>query len=214
MDIIYEDTNIICVNKPAGIPSQPDKSSDKSAFDFVKSKVKSDIFIINRIDRPVSGIILFAKNKIATNIYSKALAKSSSKKVYYAIVENKPDKNEQELSNFLIKKNNKAYITNKESLGKKAILNFKYIGKGVNYYYLKIELLTGRFHQIRVQLSNIGLNIKGDVKYGAKRANKDRSICLHAYQLDITDPFSGKNLSLKAVFPKNLLWEDLTKNIQ
>lgn len=214
MEIIYEDSNIICINKQAGIPSQPDLTKDISIYDKVKKRLKNEVYVLNRIDRPVSGIVLFAKNKKAARLYSDSLSESTAKKIYYAIVAEAPKEQELELTNYLIKKNNKAYVARNKGAGKKAILNYRLIGKGDRYNYLQISISTGRFHQIRVQLANIGSIIKGDVKYGARRSNKDRSICLHAYEMSIKDPFSNEELNLKADFPDKTLWKDLLRNIE
>jgi 23S rRNA pseudouridine1911/1915/1917 synthase len=109
----------------------------------------------------------------------------------------------------LIKKNNKSYIAKSKKFGKKAILNFEFSGKSINYYYYKITIKTGRFHQIRAQLSNQSCYIKGDIKYGAKRSNKDRSICLHAFSISFHHPFIKKQVDIKADFPDNSIWNGL-----
>jgi len=209
LEILFENDEIICINKKAGIPSQPDLTGDFSAFDEVKSYLKYEPFILNRIDRPVSGIVLFAKDKTAAKVYSGFISSGKILKIYYAIVENKPDKNEGILENYLTKKGKKTYISRESNKGKKAILSYKYIGSGDRYHYLKISLKTGRFHQIRAQLANIGCYIKGDVKYGAKRANKDRSICLHAHEINFN--IDNKLLKITANFPKSVLWEDIQR---
>lgn len=213
MEIIYEDNNIICLNKKPGIPTQPDKTGSLSLFDNIKSYIKSEVFIINRLDRPVGGVILFAKNKNAAKLYSEALNSNNTEKTYYAIVNNKPLLKEDKIVNYLYKKSNKAYIGKNNSNSKRAELYYNYIGSGERYHFLKINLSTGRFHQIRAQLSNIGCKIKGDVKYGFRRSNKDRSICLHAYKLSFTDPINKTNKKIIADFPDNILWKELSKYI-
>lgn len=207
MEIIYEDNNFICVNKKAGVPSQPDLTGDISTFDTVKSYLGSEVYIINRIDRPVSGVVIFTKNKKSVNEFSKLIASNKNDKIYYAIVENEPPQKADILIDALIKKNNKAYISKDKQRGKVSTLVYKYIGSGERYHYLEIVLKSGRFHQIRAQLSNIGCTIKGDVKYGARRSNKDKSICLHAYLYKLG------SLQLIAPFPNTPLWNDLQNNI-
>lgn len=213
MDIIYEDNNIICLNKKPGLPTQPDKTGNLSLYDEVKSYLNSELFILNRLDRPVGGNVLFARNKTAAKLYSETINHIDSRKTYYAIVENKPSLQKNTLINYLNKKKNKTYITKETIKSKRAELFYKYIGSGERYHFLKIILSTGRFHQIRAQLSNIGCNIKGDVKYGSRRSNKDRSICLHSYQLSFSDPFTNINKVFTSKFPDNVLWNELAKYI-
>jgi len=211
LEIVFENNDIICINKKAGVPSQADLSGDISVFDKVKKYLQYEPFLLNRIDRPVSGIILFAKTKEMAKLYSKFLSDKATVKTYYAIVENKPVLLENTLENTLIKKAKKTYISKNPNIGKKAVLSYKYIGSGDRYHYLKIKLITGRFHQIRAQLAHIGCFIKGDVKYGAKRANKDRSICLHAYSIEIKTLNKKPLLTIKADFTDTILWRDLQR---
>ncbi len=211
LEIVFENNDIICINKKAGVPSQADLTGDVSVFDKVKKHLKHEPFLINRIDRPVSGLILFAKTRETVRLYSKFLSDKTTTKTYYAIVENKPASLENTLENTLIKKGMKAFISKNPKTGKKAVLSYKYIGSGDRYHYLKIKLITGRFHQIRAQLAHIDCHIKGDVKYGAKRANKDKSICLHAYSIEVKTSNEKPLLTIKADFPDNILWRDLQR---
>jgi len=211
LEIIYEDENIICVNKQAGIPAQPDLTGDVSTFDKVKEYLGKTIYIINRIDRPVSGLILFSKGKKAARLYTEAISDIETNKTYFAVVQKTSIEPQKTIVDYLVKKNNKAYIAKNNPKRKKATLNYQLIGFGERYNFLQVSIDTGRFHQIRVQLANIGAIIKGDVKYGAKRSNKDRSICLHAYKIEMKDPFSNKTLILKANFPDKTLWKELSK---
>jgi len=213
LDIVFENDDIICINKRAGVPSQTDLTGDISVFDKVKKYLKYKPFLLNRIDRPVSGLILFAKTKEMAKLYSKFLSEKTTVKTYYTIVENKPDSPENTLENTLLKKGMKAFISKNPKTGKKAVLSYKYIGSGDRYHYLKIKLITGRFHQIRAQLAQIDCHIKGDIKYGAKRANKDRSICLHAYSIEIKTSNKKPLLTIKADFPDTALWRDLQRYI-
>lgn len=211
--IVFEDQHIICINKKAGVLSQPGKNEDISVQKLLEIKLKHDVFILNRLDRPVSGLILFAKSKRAAAKFSAALSNPETKKTYYAIVEQKPELSEGVLENTLNKKDNKSYISSDPVKGKTARLEYTLIGSGTNYHFLKIILHTGRFHQIRSQMANIGCHIKGDVKYGARRSNKDKSIGLHAYELDFKHPVKKEMLNLKANFPEDNLWESLKQNI-
>ena len=213
LEIVFENGDIICINKRAGVPSQADLTGDISTFDKVKKHLNYEPFLLNRIDRPVSGLILFAKTKEMAMLYSKFLSDKATIKTYYAIVKNKPVLHENTLENTLMKKGTKTYISKNPKIGKKAVLSYKYIGSGDRYHYLKIKLITGRFHQIRAQLAHIGCEIKGDVKYGARRANKDRSICLHAYGIEIKTSVEKKILSIKADFPDTALWRDLQRHM-
>lgn len=209
MNILYEDEWIIAANKQAGLPVQPDKTNDISLFDNIEKHLSYKPFLINRIDRPVSGIVIFAKTKESAKQFSEVIQNEETLKTYFAVTENKLETEKGTLEDYLIKKNNKAYIAKSKKFGKKAILNFEFSGKSINYYYYKITIKTGRFHQIRAQLSNQSCYIKGDIKYGAKRSNKDRSICLHAFSISFHHPFIKKQVDIKADFPDNSIWNGL-----
>ncbi len=209
MNILYEDEWIICVNKPSGIPVQPDKTNDFSLFDDVGKYLRFKPFLINRIDRPVSGIVIFAKTKNSAKYFSEIIQNEGTSKTYFAITENKLKNNKGTLEDYLFKKNNKSYISKDKTTGKKAILNYEFAGKSINYFYYKITIKTGRFHQIRAQLANRSCYIKGDVKYGAKRAEKDRSICLHAFELSFHHPYLNKRITIKADFPDKNIWKGI-----
>lgn len=209
MNILYEDEWIIAANKQAGLPVQPDKTNDISLFDNIEKHLSYKPFLINRIDRPVSGIVIFAKTKESAKQFSEVIQNEETLKTYFAVTENKLETEKGTLEDYLIKKNNKAYIAKSKKFGKKAILNFEFSGKSINYYYYKITIKTGRFHQIRAQLSNQSCYVKGDIKYGAKRSNKDRSICLHAFSISFHHPFIKKQVDIKADFPDNSIWNGL-----
>ena len=214
MKIIYEDKWIICINKPTGIPVQPDKTKDLSLLDNAENHLKSKLFLINRIDRPASGIVIFAKTKKSAKYFSEVIQQKETLKTYYVITENKLEQEKGILEDYLIKKNNKAYISTDKAKGKKAISNYEFTGKSINYFYYKITIKTGRFHQIRAQLAHRACHIKGDVKYGAKRANKDRSIGLHAYGISFKHPFKKEQITLKADFPNQNIWNELKSQIE
>lgn len=217
MNIIYEDNHLILINKTAGELSQSDITKDLSLIDKLKDYLKikynkkGNVYLglVNRLDRPTSGILIFSKTSKSLIRMNKLFKARDVKKVYYAITEKCPDQPSGHLINYL-KKNqskNKSFVVNKDDpKSKKAILNYKLIKKLKNYFLLEIILETGRHHQIRCQLSNIGCHIKGDIKYGAKRPNKDRSICLHSYKIEFIHPVSKKELLITAQPPKSTIW--------
>jgi len=207
--VLYKNNQLIAFNKPAGIPIQPDKTGDKSLVELGEIYAKSNVFIIHRIDRPASGIILFAKSKKGLARMNAQFQERTIKKTYLAVVKNAPEKEKDQLVHYL-RKNEKANKTQvfEESVkgGKKAILNYQLIGKSDNYSLLEIDLETGRHHQIRAQLAKIGSPIKGDVKYGARRSNKDRSIHLHAWKLSFQHPVTAETVDLVADMPEDAIW--------
>ena len=216
-DLIVDNNNqyIVALKLP-GMPCVLDKSGDKNLKNLLESYAKHDLHIINRIDRPVSGLALFAKNTTAANFFTEQIKEKKIRKSYLAIVEGKPKESSGELADYLIKtKSNKSVVGKKSDKdSKEARLKFETVLELDNYTILKIELITGRFHQIRSQLSHYGCPIKGDVKYGARRKNKDRSICLHAYELSFRHPVSLDYKRHKvAPNPNDSLWKLVPKNI-
>lgn len=190
-DFIVDNNNqYIVASKPSGMPIVPDQSGDGNLKNILEAYTKHNLHIITRIDRPVSGLSLFAKSQNGAKALSDQLRQDNILKTYLAIVEKAPEKESGELLHFLFKgRNNKSIVVDEgHKAAKKSILTYSTVHKLDNYTVLKIELKTGRFHQIRSQLAHIGCPIKGDVKYGARRKNKDRSICLHAYQLAFNHP--------------------------
>ncbi len=217
LEILHEDNHILIVNKPAGVLSQGDKTGDDSILDFAKKYIKikynkpGNVYLglPHRLDRPSSGILVLARTSKALSRLNKMFNKGDIKKIYWAVVDNSPPKKSDTLTNFLIKnrKKNKSKAFNKEIKGsKKAVLKYNLISNSDNYYLLEIELLTGRHHQIRAQLAKIGLHIKGDLKYGAKRSNKNGGIHLHSRKIEFTHPVSKKNISVIANTPDDNLW--------
>jgi len=207
--VCYKDNQIIAFNKPAGLLAQSDNSEDKSLLNLAEIYCKHPLFIVNRIDRPASGIVLFAKNERAIANLSKQFQERKVNKEYLAWVKHAPSPASGKLEHFIFKnsKAKKAIIsTEKNELSKSAILDYATVGKSDNYQLLKISLHTGRFHQIRAQLGAIKSPIKGDVKYGARRSNPDRSIALHAFRLKITHPTSNEKLTLQAPLPSSPIW--------
>ncbi len=211
--ILYEDDAFIAVNKPALLPTQPDLTGDVSLLDFLDVHSEQKNYVLHRIDRPTSGIVLFAKNEIAAAHLNQQFQDREIQKSYLAVVENTPlsiSSIQGDLVHFLIenKEKNKSYIVESTRKGaKRAELNFILRGASDRYHLLEIALKTGRHHQIRAQLSAIGCPIKGDVKYGARRANSDRSIHLHAWKLAFFHPFLNKKIDLIAELPNDVLWQ-------
>lgn len=217
LQVLFEDNHIIIVNKRAGDITQGDKTGDKPLSDVVKEYIKDkynkpgNVFIgvVHRLDRPTSGIIIFARTSKALERLNKMLRDKTIQKTYWAVVKNHPKKERDTLINFLKKnpKNNKSSAFQKEISGsKKAVLHYKVIQKLENYSLLEIDLETGRHHQIRTQLSHIGSTIKGDLKYGFPRSNKDGSIHLHARKIEFTHPVSKETIKIIAPTPNDPIW--------
>ena len=217
LEVLFEDNHIIIVNKKAGDITQGDKTGDKPLSDVVKEYVKEkynkpgNVFIgtVHRLDRPTSGIVIFARTSKALERLNKMLRDKTIDKTYWAIVKNAPKKENDTLINFLKKdtKKNKSFVYKKEICGsKESTLHYKTIKKLDNYFLLEINLETGRHHQIRTQLSFIGSPIKGDLKYGFNRSNKDGSISLHARKIKFVHPVSKENISILAPTPTDLIW--------
>lgn len=168
--------------------------------------------VTHRLDRPVSGLVIFAKTSKALSRLNEMFKHSEIKKTYWAIVKNCPQKEEEELTNYLVRneKQNKSYAYDKEvKNSKKAILHYKLISHSENYYLLEVDLKTGRHHQIRCQLAKMGCPIKGDLKYGSSRSNSDGSICLHARKISFIHPVSKKVIEVEAPVPDDNLWKAL-----
>ncbi|MAX70231.1 MAG: RNA pseudouridine synthase [Flavobacteriaceae bacterium] len=218
LQILYEDNHIIVVNKRAGDIVQGDKTGDKPLSEVVKSYLK-DMYnkpgnvylgVVHRLDRPTTGIVLFSKTSKALPRLNKLFSEKSAKKTYWALVKNEPQKTEDKLIHWLRKnpKNNKSTaFPNEVDNSKKAILKYKVLKKLDNFYLLEVDLETGRHHQIRVQLSSIGCPIKGDLKYGFDRSNKDASISLHARTLEFIHPVKKEALKIIAPVPQDALWQ-------
>lgn len=217
LQVLFEDNHLIIVNKRAGDITQGDKTGDKPLSDVVKEYLKEkyqktgNVFlgVVHRLDRPTSGVIIFAKTSKALERLNKMLREKQINKTYWAVVKNKPQKKEDTLVNFLKKnqKNNKSTVFQKEIEGaKKAILHYKILKNLDRYSLLEIQLETGRHHQIRAQLSSIGSPIKGDLKYGFNRSNKDGSIHLHARKIGFIHPVAKENILITAPTPNEVIW--------
>ncbi|WP_339756380.1 RluA family pseudouridine synthase [uncultured Winogradskyella sp.] len=218
LQVLHEDNHIIVVNKRAGDIVQGDKTGDKPLSDVVKEYIKDkynkpgNVFlgVVHRLDRPTTGVVLFSKTSKALPRLNKLFAEKSAKKTYWALVKNKPPKTKDTLVHWLKKnpKNNKSTAYFKEiDDSKKAILLYNVIKKLDNFYLLEIDLETGRHHQIRTQLASIGCPIKGDLKYGFNRSNKDASISLHARTLRFVHPVKKEELIITAPLPNDPLWK-------
>ncbi len=206
------------VNKRPGDIVQGDKTGDTPLSDVVKEYLKvkygkpGNVYlgVVHRLDRPTSGIVVFAKTSKALPRLNKLFSEGKTQKTYWAVVSKAPPKNEASLVHWLVRnpKQNKSYAHNKEVLhSKRAIINYKVLKALDKYYLLEIDLKTGRHHQIRAQLATIGANIKGDLKYGAERSNKDGSIHLHARKLTLEHPVKKEMISFMAPPPKDAIWE-------
>lgn len=218
LQVIYEDNHIIVVNKRAGDLVQGDKTGDKPLSDVIKNYIAEkynkpgNVYLgtVHRLDRPTTGLVIFSKTSKALPRLNKLFVSKDISKTYWALVKNKPEKEADTLIHWLKKnpKNNKstAYIKEVPD-SKKAILHYKIIKKLDNYYLLEVNLETGRHHQIRSQLSCIGSPIKGDLKYGFDRSNKDASISLHARNIQFTHPVSKDDLNITAPLPKDPIWD-------
>ncbi|PIB32074.1 RNA pseudouridine synthase [Gaetbulibacter sp. 5U11] len=218
LQVIYEDNHIIVVNKRAGDLVQGDKTGDKPLSDVIKNYIAEkynkpgNVYLgtVHRLDRPTTGLVIFSKTSKALPRLNKLFVSKDISKTYWALVKNKPEKEADTLIHWLKKnpKNNKstAYIKEVPD-SKKAILHYKIIKKLDNYYLLEVNLETGRHHQIRSQLSSIGSPIKGDLKYGFDRSNKDASISLHARNIQFTHPVSKADLNITAPLPKDPIWD-------
>ena len=216
-DILYEDNHIIIVNKKAGQIVQEDPKGDKPLTDFVKDFLKEkylkpgNVFlgVVHRLDRPVSGLVLFAKTSKALARLNEQFKLRQTKKTYLAIVANKPPKNNDIIESWILrnKKINKSFCYAKEVKdSQKAILEYKLIATSQKYFLLEIDLHTGRHHQIRSQLASIGCPIRGDLKYGYPRSNTDGGIDLHSYSLELVHPIKKELLKITAPLPNSNLW--------
>lgn len=224
MTVVYEDNHIIIVNKTASEIVQGDKTGDVPLSETVKQYLKEkyhkpgNVFIgvTHRLDRPVSGLVVFAKTSKALSRLNEMFKNSEVKKTYWAIVKQTPAETEGELVNYLVRneKQNKSYAYDTERLGsKKAVLHYRLIARSDNYSLLEVDLKTGRHHQIRCQLAKMGCPIKGDLKYGFPRSNPDGSICLHARHVRFVHPVSKELIDVVAPVPSDNLWRSLTASL-
>lgn len=217
MTVVYEDNHLIIVNKSSSEIVQGDKTGDKPLSETVKEYIKEayakpgNVFlgVVHRLDRPVSGLVMFARTGKALARLNDMFRTGEVHKTYWAIVGNEPSQREGTLVNWLVRneKQNKSYAYDREvPNSKKAILDYRLIGKSDNYFLIEVDLKTGRHHQIRCQLAKMGCPIKGDLKYGAKRSNRDGSISLLARSMEFIHPVSKKKILVEAPLPDDSLW--------
>ncbi len=218
MNVLYEDNHLIAVNKAVGEIVQGDKTGDTPLVESVKQYLKEkynkpgNVFcgVTHRLDRPVSGVVIFAKTSKALERFNEMLRVHNLKKTYWAIVKNPPKQPESTITHYLVRneKLNKSFAYNTPKAGaKESILSYKVIGQSDNYTMLEIDLQTGRHHQIRCQLSAIGCPIKGDLKYGFPRSNKDGGISLHARRIEFIHPVSKIPITIEAPLPPDPIWQ-------
>lgn len=225
ISILFEDNHIIVINKKASQITQGDKTGDEPLPEKIKTYLKlkynkpGNVFcgVVHRLDRPTSGVLVFAKTSKALERLNKQFHDKITQKTYWAIVESKPRLESEKLVHFLRKneKQNKSYASlDEKSDSKKAILTYTLSCSSEKYHLLEIELETGRHHQIRSQLAAISCVIKGDVKYGARRSNPDASICLHARKLSLIHPTSKEEMEFTAPVPNDNLWTWFEKKME
>ncbi|NBC59094.1 MAG: RNA pseudouridine synthase [Bacteroidetes bacterium] len=218
--IIYEDNHLFVINKPVGRLVQGDATGDEPLSETVKTYIKQKynkpgnvyLGVVHRLDRPTSGVLVFAKTSKALSRLNKQFSERQTQKIYWAMVKNKPKATQARLVHYLKRKpkQNKSYAYPKSIPGaKQAVLNYRLLKSLKHYHLLEIELETGRHHQIRSQLSYIGCPIKGDLKYGAKRSNSDGGIDLHARKLSLIHPTTKEKMCFEADLPHNNLWQSV-----
>lgn len=221
MKVVYEDNHIIIVSKGSGEIVQGDKTGDIPLSEIVKQYIKEkyqkpgNVFlgVVHRLDRPVSGLVVFAKTSKALTRLGNMFRDSEVHKTYWALTKDSPKKQEGTITSWLVRneKQNKSYSYDHEvKNSKKAILNYRVIGRSDNYFLIEVNLLTGRHHQIRCQLSSIGCPIKGDLKYGAQRSNPDGSISLLSRKVEFVHPISKLLISVEAPIPEDNVWKAFT----
>ena len=223
--VLYEDNHLIAVNKKPSDIVQGDKTGDKPLSEIVKSYIKKkyskpgNVFlgVAHRLARPVSGVVIFARTGKALSRLNELFRNKKVMKTYWAVVKNQPPAKNGTLTHYL-KKNearNKSYPCKKEVQGaKEAITEYRLIATADNYRLLEVSPQTGRHHQIRVQLADAGCPVKGDVKYGDRRSNRDASIHLHARSIELIHPVKQEKLTITAEPPKDALWNALAKNLK
>lgn len=219
MTVLYEDNHIIIVNKESGEIVQGDKTGDTPLSDIVKAYIKEkyakpgNVFlgVVHRLDRPVSGIVVFARTSKALSRLNEMFRDGEVHKTYWAISRNTPERDEGTLTGWIVRneRQNKSYVYDREvPQSKKAMLMYKVIGRSDNYTLMEVRLMTGRHHQIRCQLAAMGCPIKGDLKYGARRSNPDGSISHMARRIEFVHPVSKNTVSVEAPLPSDNLWRE------
>ncbi len=204
LDILYKDHQLIALNKAPGIAVQPDKTGDVALQAQAEAYCHQPLHLAHRLDRPVSGVVVFAKTKTAMTALTEQFRSRTVEKTYLAVVQTLPAEPEATLVHYLRKneaKNISIVASESDADVERAELHYRLLGSSERYHLLEIQLITGRHHQIRAQLAAIGCPVKGDVKYGFRRSNRDRSIHLHAWKLAFDHPVSGERIQLEAKPP-------------
>lgn len=208
--VLYKNNQLIAFNKPATIPVQSDQTGSQSLLALGEAYCHHPLHLIHRLDRPATGVVLLAKNAKALAHLNEQFKNRTVTKTYLAVVKNRPPKEADQIQHFLMKNGttNKTSVSNTDIKGtKEALLNYRVLGSSDHYHLLEIQLLTGRHHQVRAQLAAIKCPIKGDVKYGFRRANKDRSIHLHAWKLMFHHPVTAEQETIVAPPPPDPVWD-------
>lgn len=222
--VLYEDNHILVANKPNNMLVQADTTGDVALEDLAKQYIKikynkpGAVFLnaVHRIDRPVSGVVVFARTSKALTRLNEQFRSKEIKKTYWAIVKNLPKVESATLEDYIRRdaKKNKSFVCQKDAKDAKlARLSYSLIASSENYHLLEIDLHTGRHHQIRCQLSHMGCPIKGDLKYGAERSNKDGGISLHARSVEFIHPVTKESIKITAPVPEDNLWKALSENL-
>jgi len=207
--VLHNDHQIIACNKPAGLPTQEDKTGDPSLHRMAQAYCKRDLYVIHRLDRPSSGLVMFAKSSAAAAHISEQLAKQKTGKTYFAVIRKGLEPREGALSGYIRKTGSgKVAVDETQSKGGKlAELTYKVQVEIDNYLLLEVIPSTGRLHQIRAQLAHAGFPIKGDVKYGGRRKNPDRSIHLHARSMSFIHPTKNEAMEIICPVPDEMVWK-------
>lgn len=225
MKVVYEDNHLIIVFKESGEIVQGDKTGDVPLSETVKAYIKDkyhkpgNVFlgVVHRLDRPVAGLVVFARTSKALSRLNEMFRKGEIHKTYWAITKQCPAEAQATLMNWLTRneRQNKSYVYDREVPGsKKSILEYRVIGHSDRYHLLEIRLMTGRHHQIRSQLAHIGCPIKGDLKYGAERSNPDGSISLLSHHVEFVHPVSKETISLDSPLPADRLWQEIAEKVE
>ena len=224
MKVVYEDNHVIIVHKESGEIVQGDKTGDKPLSETVKDYIRDkyhkpgNVFlgVVHRLDRPVAGLVVFARTSKALSRLNEMFRKGEVHKTYWAITKNVPAEPEGTLVNWIVRneKQNKSYVYDKEvPNAKRAELKYRVIAHTENYHLIEVNLLTGRHHQIRCQLAHMGCVIKGDLKYGAPRSNADGSISLLSHEVTFIHPVSKMEIKAESVIPDDRLWQDIAEAV-
>lgn len=214
--VLYKDHHLIALNKPAGLPVQEDQTGDPSAHRMAMAYAHRDLYLVHRLDRRVSGVVVFAKTKEAAALMSRQWEENKVKKIYLSIVPTADIPAAGQLKHYLTYDNklNITYTSDEPKVGAdEALLHYQVLQQFDNFMLLRIDLITGRKHQIRAQLSALGVPIRGDIKYGSKRTNPDGTIDLHAYKLQFQHPSKQEYMKVIAPIPEEGLWQHVDKEL-